>query len=93
MTGGALTLVLVIAWPLLALPAGVFNKAYFTMWITIAIIWGVAASAVCIFAPIWESRGHIAKIFGHLMSCTPAEPTREAFNDTAKAVMPPSAAK
>jgi hypothetical protein len=32
-TGGVLTLVLVVAWPLLALPAGVFSKPYFTMWI------------------------------------------------------------
>lgn len=43
-TGGTLTLVLVIAWPLLALPAGVFSKGYFTMWIVIAMIWGLLAS-------------------------------------------------
>jgi hypothetical protein len=43
-TGGTLTLVLVVAWPLLALPAGVFSKGYFTMWIIIAIIWGLLAS-------------------------------------------------
>jgi hypothetical protein len=30
-TGGALTLVMVIFWPLLAIPAGVFSKGYFTM--------------------------------------------------------------
>jgi hypothetical protein len=43
-TGGTLTLVLVVAWPLLALPAGVFSKGYFTMWIIIAMIWGLLAS-------------------------------------------------
>jgi hypothetical protein len=43
-TGGTLTLVLVVAWPLLALPAGVFSKGYFTMWIVIAIVWGLLAS-------------------------------------------------
>ena len=30
---GALTLLLIIVWPLLALPAGVFNKGYFHMWV------------------------------------------------------------
>jgi hypothetical protein len=30
-TGGALTLVMIILWPLLAIPAGVFSKGYFTM--------------------------------------------------------------
>jgi hypothetical protein len=92
MTGGALTLALVLMWPLLSLPAGVFNRGYFTMWIVIAMIWGLCASFCCIFAPIWESRKHIAKICSHLMSCSPAETQAEAFADTAKAVLPPSAA-
>ncbi|GBF99241.1 urea-proton symporter-like [Raphidocelis subcapitata] len=92
LTGGALTLVLVVLWPLLSLPAGVFNKGYFTMWIIIALIWGLIASAVCIFTPIWESRQHIAKIFNHLVACSPAETNKEAFADTAKAVLPPGAA-
>jgi hypothetical protein len=91
LTGGALTLTLIILWPLLALPAGVFPKGYFTMWIIIAMIWGLAASFCCVFAPIWESRKHIAKILTHLMSCSPAETQAEAFADTAKAVLPPSA--
>lgn len=30
-TGGTLTLVMLILWPLLALPAGVFSQGYFTM--------------------------------------------------------------
>jgi hypothetical protein len=65
-TGGILTLVLVIAWPLLALPAGVFSQGYFTMWIIIALAWGMAATAVCLFLPWWESREHINKIFSGL---------------------------
>jgi Na+/proline symporter len=88
-TGGALTLVLIVVWPLLALPAGVFPKGYFYMWIIIAIIWGLAASFVCIFTPIWESRAHIAKICSHLVSCSPSESRGDALKDTAKAVLPP----
>lgn len=68
MTGGALTLILVIAWPLLALPAGVFSKSYFTMWIIIALTWGFAAMVTCLFMPWWESRRHIAKIFKGIFS-------------------------
>ena len=30
-TGGTLTLVMLILWPILALPAGVFSQGYFTM--------------------------------------------------------------
>eukprot|EP00775_Hariotina_reticulata_P012232 gene12232-12370_t len=61
-TGGVLTLVLVIAWPLLALPAGVFSKPYFTMWIIIAITWGLVACLICLILPWWESRAHVKKI-------------------------------
>uniref|UniRef100_A0A383W3Q7 Urea active transporter n=1 Tax=Tetradesmus obliquus TaxID=3088 RepID=A0A383W3Q7_TETOB len=68
LTGGVLTLVLVVAWPLLALPAGVFSKAYFTMWIVIALTWGFAAMCVCLFMPWWESRRHIKKIFKGVIS-------------------------
>lgn len=34
-TGGTLTLVMLILWPILALPAGVFSQGYFTMWIVV----------------------------------------------------------
>lgn len=35
-TGGTLTVVLLILWPILALPAGVFSQGYFTMWIVVS---------------------------------------------------------
>lgn len=68
MTGGVLTLVLVILWPLLALPAGVFSLAYFRMWIIIALTWGFAATLTCLVLPWWESRAHVGKIFKGLFS-------------------------
>jgi hypothetical protein len=37
MTGGTLTLVMLILWPILALPAGVFSQGYFTMWIVVSL--------------------------------------------------------
>lgn len=36
-TGGTLTLVMLILWPILALPAGVFSQGYFTMWIVVRL--------------------------------------------------------
>jgi len=88
-TGGILTLVLVIAWPLLALPAGVFSLGYFYMWIIIAIIWGLLASVTCILFPIYESLPHIGKILGNCAKCSPAEDRNEAIMDAAKDVLPP----
>lgn len=44
--GWGLSLLLVVVWPLLALPAGVFSKSYFTFWVILAIIWGYAATVI-----------------------------------------------
>lgn len=50
--GSGLTLVLVVLWPLLALPAKDFNEGYFTFWTIIAIVWGILASLAMIFMPV-----------------------------------------
>ena len=44
--GGGLAFILIIAWPCLALPAGVFSKGYFTFWVIISIIWGLVSPPV-----------------------------------------------
>ena len=61
-TGGTLTLVLLILWPILALPAKVFSEGYFTMWVVIAMIWGIVASTVCIVLPVFEARHMILMV-------------------------------
>ena len=49
--GGGLAFILIIAWPCLALPAGVFSKGYFTFWVIISIIWGlVSPPALCVLS-------------------------------------------
>ncbi|KAI3468530.1 hypothetical protein Pfo_025193 [Paulownia fortunei] len=53
--GVGFTLVIVVLWPILTLPAGQFNKGYFTFWAVIAIAWGTIASAVIIALPLMES--------------------------------------
>jgi hypothetical protein len=42
---------MLILWPLLALPAGVFSQGYFTMWIVVSTepAWGVGVLQACGF--------------------------------------------
>ncbi|CAA3025567.1 urea-proton symporter DUR3 [Olea europaea subsp. europaea] len=60
--GVGFTIIIVILWPLLTLPAGQFNKGFFTFWAVIAIAWGTVASAVIIALPLMESWGTIQNI-------------------------------
>ena len=41
-----LTATLLIAWPLLALPAGVFSEGYFYFWVILSMAWGFAAAII-----------------------------------------------
>jgi len=53
--GVGFTVLIVIIWPIMALPAKVFSLGYFTFWAAIAIIWGTVGSAVIIILPLYES--------------------------------------
>eukprot|EP00968_Pinguiococcus_pyrenoidosus_P021896 scaffold2952_cov312-Pinguiococcus_pyrenoidosus.AAC.11 len=53
--GVGLTLVLIIIWPILSLPAGVFTKDYFAFWVFVAIAWGFASTLIIIVLPIYEA--------------------------------------
>ncbi|GMQ03910.1 hypothetical protein CsSME_00049522 [Camellia sinensis var. sinensis] len=53
--GVGFTVVIVLLWPLLSLPAGRFSEGYFTFWAIIAIAWGTIGSAVIIVLPQTES--------------------------------------
>jgi hypothetical protein len=66
---------MIFIWPLLSLPAGcgdgtcgVFSEGYFTLWVSIALAWGLLATVVIIVLPLYESRevlgGVIKGIFG-----------------------------
>lgn len=57
--GFLLTFLIVIAWPLLALPAGVFSRPYFAFYVVLSMVWGVVAAAIMIILPVWESRHSI----------------------------------
>ncbi|KAF9617393.1 hypothetical protein IFM89_036314 [Coptis chinensis] len=61
--GVGFTLVIVILWPVLSLPAGDFSLGYFTFWAIIAIAWGTIGSAVIIALPLIESWETIQSVF------------------------------
>ncbi|CAL5436028.1 unnamed protein product [Camellia sinensis] len=57
--GVGITVVIVLLWPLLSLPA---VNGYFTFWAIIAIAWGTIGSAVVIVLPLTESRQTIQSV-------------------------------
>ncbi|KAL8150514.1 hypothetical protein V2J09_020322 [Rumex salicifolius] len=66
--GIGFTAVIIVLWPALSLPAGVFSVGFFTFWTVIAIAWGTIGSAVIIVLPITESWSTIAGIFMGIFS-------------------------
>ncbi|KAJ4729089.1 urea-proton symporter DUR3-like [Melia azedarach] len=61
--GVGFTVVIVILWPLLTLPAGEFSLGYFTFWAVVAIAWGTIGSAIIIALPLIESWETIQSVF------------------------------
>jgi urea-proton symporter len=66
--GTALALLLVVVWPALSLPVGVFSKGYFVFWTIIAIVWGLLSSAAMIFLPVWESKDGILTVLKNMIA-------------------------
>jgi hypothetical protein len=65
--GYILTLVLVIIWPLLSVPAGTFTKSYFAFWVLVAIAWGFGSAIIITFLPLVESSEEIATALSGMM--------------------------
>lgn len=55
-SGLVITLLLIVVWPALTLPVGVFSKGYFMLWVIVSFGWGLVSCAVMILLPLWESR-------------------------------------
>ncbi|OWM65015.1 hypothetical protein CDL15_Pgr028733 [Punica granatum] len=53
--GIGFTLVIVVVWPIMSLPAREFSRGYFTFWAVISIAWGTVGSAAIIALPLMES--------------------------------------
>lgn len=59
--GWVLTFVLILVWPLLSVPAGVFTQSYFSFWVLVAILWGFGAAIVITVLPLVESQQEIGQ--------------------------------
>jgi len=57
---------MVLIWPLLSLPAGVFTKDYFSFWVFVSIAWSFVATICIISLPIYESMDAIIGIMYYL---------------------------
>merc|ERR1712048_350259 len=71
--GWGFTIIMVIVWPLLSLPAGVFSEGYFAMWVFISIAWSFVATFVIIALPVYESSDSILNVFRFCLGMTNEE--------------------
>lgn len=81
----ALSVLLVIVWPALAAPAGVFSKSYFRFWVSIAMIWALSAACIVIILPVYETREGIRNVAkgiynDYVLGVAPNWPPREHVN-------------
>merc|ERR1711904_12721 len=53
--GWGFTIIMVVIWPILTIPAGVFTKEYFSFWVFVSLMWGFTATFVIITLPLYES--------------------------------------
>jgi hypothetical protein len=86
--GYILTLVLIVIWPLLSIPAGVFSKSYFAFWVLIAMCWGFGAAILMTTLPLTESSDDINKVLSGAVNAmlgrqppVPAEAAGKADDD------------
>jgi hypothetical protein len=89
--GWGFTLTMVVIWPVLSIPAGVFSKGYFAMWVFISLAWSFVATFVIIALPIHESwdsiMGIILAILGRRKE--PEETPQKVFVEEAPEPEPP----
>ena len=50
--GWGFTITMVVIWPILSVPAGVFTKGYWAMWVFLSIAWAFIST----FVIIWSSK-------------------------------------
>merc|ERR1719359_822466 len=76
--GWGFTIIMVIVWPVLSIPAGVFTRDYFAFWVFISLAWAFVATAVIIALPIQESMESIMGVFLFMAGKKKAAGVKEA---------------
>jgi hypothetical protein len=66
--GWILTIVLVIIWPILSVPAGTFTQSYFAFWVLVSIAWGFGAAIIITVLPLAESQDDIGMVLTGLFN-------------------------
>lgn len=66
--GYVLTLILILVWPVLSVPAGVFSKSYFAFWVLVAIGWGFGAALIITILPLTESAEDIDTVLSGMFN-------------------------
>jgi len=61
---------LIFIWPLAVIAWGVFDKANYTLWASIAYCWGYIGSLVIVVLPVYESWGSLKNV----LTCTKPAP-------------------
>nr|ATG71187.1 ATDUR3 [Juniperus flaccida] len=85
--GLGFTVVIVVLWPILSLPAKVFSSGYFTFWAVISIAWGSIGSLVIIILPLIESRETIGMVLLGMLTNDSVVERLEEINSRLTALM------
>ncbi|KAJ8605014.1 hypothetical protein CTAYLR_004552 [Chrysophaeum taylorii] len=86
--GWGFTILIVVVWPVLSTPAGVFTKDYFAFWVFIALLWGLTASFIIVFLPIYESKNSIYLVLDGIFGTSLSAPiVPAAFAKTEQVVL------
>jgi len=87
--GYVLTMVLIIIWPVLSVPAGVFTRSYFAFWVLVAIAWGFGAAIVITVVPLTESSEEINTVLSGMYNRLAGREPVQAQDPNAKLVEEP----
>ena len=86
--GIAFTLLMLVLWPVLSLPAGApFPMPYFSLWVWVGIVWGFLSSVIITVLPVYESREAILKILCSMVGLPPPSSFTKKSKKTATATV------
>jgi hypothetical protein len=69
--GSVLSVIFLVLWPVLTIPAFAFGESYFYFWVVLSILWGIVATTVSIALPLVEGRQGIYNSLHGLMTNPP----------------------